>query len=139
MSRKLALPLLACLAALSCPTASLAAPAGASAEQIAWVRRAATNFVTAELAGNGAGACGVLEGRLRSTQHGRTCEQRWDARIARQLHVPGARAQLRAQLRAIAHNRVSVHGDVATLALPTPLMDGVSRLVWTEMCWMVTG
>ena len=43
-----------------------------SPSQIAWVRRAATNFVTAELHGDGAGACAVLTAPQRATVHNRT-------------------------------------------------------------------
>jgi hypothetical protein len=131
------------IAALACATA-LALPAGAGAahsvgsgEQIAWVRRAASNFVTAELAGNGAGACGVLAAPLRATEHGRTCAQRWDAKLSKLLREPGARARLHAQERAIPAAIVIVRGNVASLHLATPLIGERDRLVWSENCWMV--
>jgi hypothetical protein len=110
-----------------------------SQEQIAWVRRAATNFVTAELAGNGAGACAILNAPLRTTQHHRTCAVRWNSKLAGILHRAGGRARLRAQEHAIAKAAVTVHGDVASIALPTPLIAGGNRFLWTENCWMLTG
>jgi hypothetical protein len=126
--------------------ASLALPAGALAtgystsgtpEQIAWVRRAATNFVAAELARNGEAACAILDAPLRVTRRHRTCAQRMDARIAATLRVPGARARLRAQLREIQSAPVVVQGRVATISLPSPLLTGPNRFLWTENCWML--
>ena len=110
-----------------------------SREQIAWVRRAASNFVGAELSGNGAGACGILNAPLRATQHHRTCAQRWNAKLAKLLHEPGGRARLRAQQHAIPSAAVVVTGNIASLDLATPLMNGSNQLVWTENCWMVKG
>lgn len=130
-------PLLAVLAVTAAPAAASASYS--NAEKVAWIRRAAGNFVGAELRGDGAGACSVLNGPLRATEHGRTCEQRWDAKIARALRTPGERARLRADSRAIATAHVSVHGNLATISLPHPLMAGQSHLVWNEMCWMVEG
>lgn len=131
--------------ALGC--ACLAPPASALAagystgtpEQVAWVRRAATNFVLAELAGNGEGACAILNAPLRATRHHRTCAQRMNARIATMLHRPGARAKLRTQRRKIQSAVVLVHGRVASIELPTPLMEGPNRFLWTENCWMLEG
>ena len=132
--------------ALSC-TAARAAPAASAAEvyshstgtpeQIAWVRRAASNFVTAELAGNGAGACAILNAPLRASAHHVTCAQRWNARLARILRERGGRARLRAQRRAIPSAIVTVHGDRASIGLPTPLLGTSSRFLWTENCWML--
>jgi hypothetical protein len=133
------LAVLACAGALALPAGAQAAHSVGSGEQIAWVRRAATNFVTAELAGDGASACGVLAAPLRATEHGRTCAQRWNAKLSELLREPGARARLRAQRRAISSAIVVVHGNVATLGLATPLMGARNRLVWTENCWMLAG
>ncbi len=130
---------LACASALSAPAGALAAHSVGSAEQVAWVRRAASNFVAAELSANGAGACGILNAPLRATEHHRTCAQRWDARLAAMLHEPGGRAKLRAQQHAIQSAIVDVHGDTATLALATPLAGGPNRFVWSENCWMLAG
>ncbi len=134
---------LACIATLG-GLGSLPAPAGASAahsvgtrEQVEWVRRAATNFVNAELAGNGASACGILDASLRGAEHHRTCAQRWNARLASILRASGGRAHLRAQKRAIATSAVIVHGVNATLELPTPLMGSSNHFVWSENCWML--
>ncbi len=71
--------LLACAAVLLAPaSASAHRHSVGSHEQIAWVRRAANNFLAAELAGNGAGACSILNVPLRATQGHETCEQRWN-------------------------------------------------------------
>jgi hypothetical protein len=136
------------IATLTCALTLLlaAATAGAysersvgSPEQIAWVRRAAGNFVAAELGGNGAGACTVLNAPLRATEHHRTCAQRWNMRLRKLLHERGARSRLRVEQRAIATARVAVHGDLASIELPAPLLGGPNRFLWTENCWMLMG
>jgi hypothetical protein len=101
------------------------------------VRSAATRFVTAELTGDSATACAILNAPLRATEHGRTCTQRWNARIVRLLREPDGRARLRAQKHAIATAAVVVHGNVASIDLPAPLMGGANRFVWSENCWML--
>jgi len=148
---KLDMSLRSAAAGLVCATALLTpgvllAPAGAlsahsvgSTEQIAWVRRAATNFVSAELAANGAGACGILNAPLRATEHHRTCAQRWNARLATLLREPGARKQLRSELHAIPAAVVVVHGNVASIELSASLMGGPNRFLWSENCWMLDG
>jgi hypothetical protein len=145
MSIRSTLTTLACAASLLVPAALMPASASAAHSvgtpgQIAWVRSAATRFVTAELAGDGASACGILNAPLRATEHGRTCTQRFDARLAKLLHEAGARARLRSQEHAISSAAVVVHGDWATIALSAPLMSSSSnRFYWTENCWMLTG
>ena len=130
------------LLVLVCAGALLAAPSAAlaagSAVTAATLRAAATRLVTAELAGDGATACGILDAPLTGTLHGRTCAERWDARLARVLARPGGRAGLRADLRAIPRARVSLHGLYGTIALPQALLDGASRFYWTANCWMLT-
>jgi SpoIID/LytB domain protein len=121
------------------PASASGAYSVGSHEQIAWVRRAASNFLTAELAGNGAGACAILTAALRATQHHRTCAQRWNAKLAKLLREPRGRARLRAQARAIPSAVVAVHGDVASIDLPARLMNGANRFLWTENCWMLEG
>jgi hypothetical protein len=106
-------------------------------EQVAWVRRAAGNFLTAELAGNGAGACAILAAPLRASVDHRTCAQRWDARLRELLRRRGERTRLRSELRARASARVVVHGSIATIELAEPLLDGANRFLWTENCWML--
>ena len=129
---------LACAPALGAPAP--AAGSAASSAQAAWVRRAASNFVGAELRGDGAGACAVLDARLRGAQGHRTCAQRWSAKLRALLRRPGARASLRADAHAIPSARVVVEGGYeATIELPTPLMAGASRFVWSENCWMLSG
>jgi hypothetical protein len=102
-------------------------------EQRAWIRRAAGNFIAAELSGSGAGACAVLAAPLR----GGDCQRHWDGRLAAMLRDPGARAGLRADRHALAGATVQVHGHTATIELPAPLLAGESRFAWTEMCWML--
>jgi heterodisulfide reductase subunit B len=139
MSLRRILPTLACAVALLAPASAFGAHSVGSYEQIAWVRRAATNFVVAELSGNGAGACGILNAPLRATRHNRTCAQRWNAKLAKLLGTPGERAHLRAQKHAISSAVVVVHGNVASIQLPYPLMSGRNRFLWTENCWMLDG
>ena len=123
-----------------------AAPSGAypersvgTPEQIAWVRRAAHRFVAAELAASGAEACAVLTSAQRATVHGRTCEQRWNALLRAKLRRRGEHSRLRAEQRAIDAARVVVHGNVASVELPTPLLRAPTRFLWTENCWMLAG
>jgi hypothetical protein len=130
------------LGVLLAPAASAAAYSEhsiGSPEQIAWVRRAAHRFVAAELAANGAEACAVLNAPLRATLHGRSCEQRWSARLVKMLHTRRVRSQLHSELRAVASARVAVRGNVASIELPSPLLRGSSRFLWTENCWMLEG
>ena len=130
---------LACAAALIPPASAAAAGSVGTSEQIAWVRRAASNFVAAELSGNGAGACAILNAPVRATQHRRTCAQRWDAKLSKLLREPHSRAHLHTLLRAIPSATVIVHGYVASINLPTPLVHGPNRFLWTENCWMLEG
>lgn len=145
MSSRSTVTALACAVSLLAPAAFLPASASAAHSvgtpgQIAWVRSAASRFVTAELAGDGASACGILNAPLRATEHGRTCTQRWNARLDKLLHEAGTRARLRSQKHAISSAVVVVHGNWATIALPAPLMGSPSnRFYWTENCWMLTG
>jgi hypothetical protein len=53
------------------------------------------------------------------------------------LHTIGGRSRLRAQQRAIPSAPVVVHGDVAWIELPSALMGGQNRFLWTENCWML--
>ncbi len=124
--------------ALAAPQRALAS-SGATREQVAWIRRAASNFVGDELRRDSAGVCSILAARLRATQHHRTCTERWSARLASLLREPHARAALRADARAIPAAAVVVHGDSASIELPAPLISGPNRLRWTENCWMVEG
>ena len=82
------------LLALACAGALLATPAAAPAAwstgSTAWLRAAVTRLINAELAGDGATACGILYAPLTATVNGRTCAQRWDARLARLLAATAA-------------------------------------------------
>lgn len=123
--------------ALLLPAAALAEHSVGSASQIAWVRSAATRFLTAELAGNGSEACGVLNAPLRASHAGRSCAQRWDGELAALLRQPGERGRLHAERRAVPSAVVIVHGNTASIELPEPLMSGPNHFVWTENCWML--
>ncbi len=131
--------LLGCTAGLMLPAGALAAHSVGSREQVAWVRSAAGRFVAAELAGNGAGACAVLNAPLRASRDHRSCAERWNAKLATLLHEPGAAKGLRSEQRAIASAVVIVRGDAATIELPAPLMSGPNRFLWSENCWMLEG
>jgi len=145
MSSRSTVAALVCTASLIVSSAESSAVSAAAAKsvgtpgQIAWVRSAATRFVMAELAGDGASACDVLNAPLRATEHGRTCAQRWDARLTRLLRESGTRTRLRAQKRAIASAAVVVRGGDATISLPTPPTGSENRFVWSENCWMLAG
>jgi hypothetical protein len=125
---------LACAATLIPPAGALAASSVGTAQQIAWVRRAASNFVVAELSGNGAGACAILNAPLRAARHHRTCAQRWNAKLSKLLREPRSRAHLHTLQRAIPSATVIVHDYTASINLPTPLMHGPNRFLWTENC-----
>jgi hypothetical protein len=139
MTLRRILAALACAAALIPSASAAAAGSVGTSEQIAWVRRAASNFVSAELSGNGAGACAILNAPLRTTQHHRTCAQRWNAKLSKLLRDPHSRARLHTLQRAIPSATVTVHHDVASINLPTSLMHGPNRFLWTENCWMLEG
>jgi hypothetical protein len=130
---------LVALSGLGLTAAAANAGWSSRANEISTLRNAATRFVTAELNGDGAGACGVLNAPLAGTVHGRTCAQRWDASLHALLATPGARGHLRADLAAIAtaHVTLSNYDYVGTIALPTPLMGSESRFLWTNNCWML--
>lgn len=103
------------------------------------LRSAATRFVTAELAANGADACAVLNAPLTKMQDGRTCAERWTASLHELMREPGMRHKLKADLAAIPTAPVTVTGGGyhGTITLPTPLLDGSSRFFWTANCWML--
>jgi hypothetical protein len=130
--RAASLSLAALLAALAL-TATASAHSTGTPEQISWVRRAATNFIAAELGRSGSGACAVLEARLR----GGDCQAHWNGRLQAMMSHSSVRAGLRADRHAVATAAVHVHGNTATIELPSPLLAGESRFVWTEMCWML--
>jgi hypothetical protein len=137
MSVRSAIAALAGALILLLPAGALASGSVGSYEQVNWVRRAASNFVGDELRGDGAAACSILNAPLRASQGRATCQQRWNARLATLLRRHAARAMLRAQARAIPAARVVVHGDTAWIYLPSPLLSGSSRFLWTENCWML--
>jgi hypothetical protein len=130
------LPLAACAVATAL---ALAAPAGASAPggTSAGLRAAAARLVSAELAGDGATACGVLNVPLTATIDGRTCAQRWDSRSATLRATARGRRALRADLRDAASAPVTISGLYGSIALPAPLLNGASRFFWTANCWML--
>jgi hypothetical protein len=130
---------LACTASLLAPASSLGASSVGTHEQITWVRRAATRFVTAELTRNGAEACAVLNAPMRAVKHGTSCERRWNAKLTVLLRKHGEHAHLRALLHEISSAAVMVHGNVARIDLSSPLITGPNRFLWTENCWMLEG
>jgi hypothetical protein len=123
------------LAAALPVSASASAPWGPNA---ATLRGAVTRIVNAELAGNGATACTILNPPLDMTVGGKTCAQRWDARIQGLLASPKATRGLRADLRAVTTAPVTIDGEHASIVLPAPLLNGHSRFYWTDDCWMLT-
>jgi hypothetical protein len=139
MSPRSKITLLACAVSLALPVAASASHSVGTSSQIAWVRTATTRFVTAELKRDPSEACAVLTVQQRGTIHNRTCQQRWNAKIATMLHEPGERSLLEADKHAISKATVVVHGNIASIELPTPLLNGSNELVWTENCWMVKG
>jgi len=139
MSARRIIAVLTCATALAVPASVPAAYSVGTHEQIVWVRRAATRFVSAELTRNGAEACAVLNAPMRAVRHGTSCERRWNAKLAVLLRKHGERAYLRAQLHQISSAAVVVHGNVATIELPTKLIAGPNRFLWTENCWMLEG
>ncbi len=139
MTLRRIIPTLACAATLISPASTLAAGSVGTPEQIAWVRRAASNFIAAELGGNGARACAILNASLRTTQHHRTCTQRWNAKLSKLLREPLSRAHLHILQQAIPSATVIVHDYIASINLPTPLIHGSNRFLWTENCWMLDG
>jgi hypothetical protein len=102
------------------------------------LRAAAARLIASELAGDGAGACGVLYAPLTATRDGRTCAQRWDARSRALLASPRLARGLRADQRAVASATVTIDGEHGAIALPQPLLDGHTRFYWTANCWMLT-
>jgi hypothetical protein len=133
------LPIVALALLIPAAAAGYSERSAGSPSQIAWVRSAASRFLTAELAGNGAGACAILNAPLRAPLRGHTCEARWNARLASQRRDRRARSRLRSELRAVSSARVVVHGDVASIELPAPLLHGANHFLWTENCWMLEG
>ena len=104
----------------------------------ATLRTAAGRLVTAELAGDGAGVCAVLNAPLTATVAGRTCAERWDARSRAMTATAAGRIALRRDLRAVANAAVTIDGEHGSIALPVPLLHGASRFYWTANCWMLT-
>jgi hypothetical protein len=141
LSRRLGCATLACGALLACaaaPSLAYRERSVGSREQIAWVRRAAGNFLAAESSGNGAAACSVLIAPLRATQNRHSCQERWNVRLRALRGDRAARSRLRTDQHAVASAAVRVHGNSATIELPAPLLGASNRFVWTENCWMLT-
>jgi hypothetical protein len=138
MPRRTPIAVLAAVIAATSLAAPTAAYASGTPEQVAWVRRAAERFISAEQSANGSEMCAVLAAPLRATVAGRTCEQRWHSRLVTELRDPVARAHLRADRHAAPAAHVEVRGNHATIVLPNPLLNGSSHFLWTEMCWMLT-
>jgi hypothetical protein len=130
------------LAAVCAAALALALPAAATAQgggTAAGLRNAAARLISAELAGDGATVCGVLDSSLTATIDGRTCAQRWDARSAALRATARGRHELRADLRAAANAPVAISESYGSIALPAPLLAGRTRFYWTADCWMLVG
>jgi hypothetical protein len=128
------------LPAVCAAAIALALPAAATAQgggTAAGLRAAAARLISAELAGDGATVCGVLDSSLTATIDGRTCAQRWDARSAALRATARGRRELRADLRAAANAPVAISGLYGSIALPAPLLAGSTRFYWTANCWML--
>ncbi len=112
---------------------------GSKATEVSTLRSQATRFVTAELNGDGATTCAVLNAPLSDTVDGRTCAQRWDASLHTMLRTPGERQRLRGDLHAIPTASIAFSdGDyIGEITLPTPLLGSSSRFYWTANCWML--
>jgi hypothetical protein len=95
-------------------------------------------LVAADLAGDGAGVCAVLNAPLTGTVAGRTCAERWDVRSRARTATAAGRLALRRDLRAVASAVVTIDGEQGSIALPVPLLAGQSRFYWTANCWMLT-
>ena len=121
--------------ALALPAVAGAQASGATA---ATLRAAAARLIAAELAGDGAGVCGVLYAPLTATRNGRTCAQRWDSRSRAMLASRQLARGLRADQRAVATAAVTINGEHGQIALPQPLLNGHDRFYWTANCWMLT-
>jgi hypothetical protein len=127
-------------AALSAATAAPASAGWSShANEVATLRAQATRFVNAELQGDGATVCAVLDKPNQGVGAHQTCTGHWNATLRAMHNTAGARQHLRADLRAIATARVTLthNGYVATIALPTPLLGDSDEFYWTQNCWML--
>lgn len=124
-----------CAVSLGCLVAGSPALADAGGSA-ATLRSAAERLITAELAGDGVGACAVLNAPLTGVVGGRSCAQRWDARSAG-LTASG-RLALRRDLAAAARAAVTIDGEHGSIALPVALLHGHSHFYWTANCWMLT-
>jgi hypothetical protein len=104
----------------------------------ATLRSAAGRLVAAELAGDGAGVCAVLNEPLTRPVGGRNCAERWGARSRAKTSTAAGRLALRRDLRALASAPVTIDGEHGSIALPAPLLNGATRFYWTANCWMLT-
>jgi hypothetical protein len=139
MSSRIARVFLATAALSAAAAAPAAAGWSSHANEVSTLRAQATRFITAELAGDGATVCAVLNSPNHGVGPHQTCAGHWDAALRTLLRTPGARRRLTADLHAVAGARVTLtHGDyVGSLALPTPLLGSSSEFYWTNNCWML--
>jgi hypothetical protein len=120
--------------------AALSLPAVASADAtgtVAGLRAQVQRLITAELTGDGATVCAILNAPLTVTHHGVTCTARWDAKLARLKHA--GRHRLHADMAASQTAPVNSDGTYASITLPHPLLKGQSKFYWYDNCWMLMG
>jgi hypothetical protein len=124
----------------ACATIALSVPAAASADStgtVAGLRAQVQRLITAELGGDAATVCAILNAPLNGTIKGVPCTTRWDAKLARLKHA--GRHRLHADMAAIPAAGVSSDGTYASITLPHPLLHGQSKFYWTDNCWMLMG
>lgn len=121
-------------------TAALALPAVASADATGTVpglRAQVQRLITAELTGDGATVCAILNAPLTGTHHGVTCTARWDTKLSQMKHA--RRHRLHADMAASQTASVNSDGTYASIALPHPLLGDQSKFYWYDNCWMLMG
>jgi hypothetical protein len=119
---------------------ALALPAGASADATGTVpglRAQVQRLITAELTGDGATVCAILNAPLTVTHHGVTCTARWDAKLKHMKRK--GRRRLHADVAAVGAAAVTSDGTYASITLPHPLLAGQSKFYWYDNCWMLMG
>jgi hypothetical protein len=132
MRVRLALGAATVLATFVLPVTAL----GQSTGTVPGLRAQVSRLITAELHGDSATVCAILGTGLNGTEHGRSCTQRWDTKLAKHKH----HAALRADLTAVASAAVSSDGVHASITLPHPLLAGrsaESSFSWYDNCWML--
>jgi hypothetical protein len=120
---------------LALPGAAL----GQSTGTVAGLRAQVTRFLKAELQRNSATVCDILGGSLAATKHGKSCDERWHAKLKHFLASSSDRHELRADMAAVPAAPVSSTGTYASITLPSPPVIGgqSSSFSWYDNCWML--